>query len=98
MRVTAWLGTALCLVPLAGCSKPLSQQECYELLDKYVELLVASDNPDIPAAVRLKLKAEARAKADRDPAFGQCTDRVSRSEFECAMQAGNPDGLEQCLL
>lgn len=88
----------LSLVPLTGCQPALSQTECLELLDRYVELLVESDNPDTAALDRFKLKAEARTKANRDPAFAKCSDRVSRSQFDCAMKASNPDGLEQCLL
>ena len=87
-----------CLTLLAGCQKSLTQEECYSLLDKYVELLVQTDRPNTSPPDRLRLKNEARAKANRDPAFAECSDRVSRSEFECAMQASNPDGLEQCLL
>ena len=88
----------LCLPSLTGCAESLTQEECYSLLDKYVELLLESDRPNTAPPDRLKLKHEARAKADRDPAFAECSDRVSRREFECAMQASNPDGLEQCLL
>ena len=88
----------LCLPLVAGCQKSLSHEECYSLLDKYVELLLESDRPNTSPPDRLKLKDEARAKANRDPAFAECSDRVSRREFECAMQASNPDGLEQCLL
>lgn len=88
----------LCLLLVAGCQQSLSQEECYSLLDKYVELLLESDRPNTSPPDRLKLKDEARAKANRDPAFAECSDRVSRREFECAMQASNPDGLEQCLL
>lgn len=86
------------LTLLGGCQKSLTQEECYSLLDKYVELLVATDRPNTSPPDRLRLKNEARAKANRDPAFAECSDRVSRAEFECAMQASNPDGLEQCLL
>lgn len=81
-----------------GCGKPLTDSECVQLLDQYVELLLESDNPGTTAQERLKLKQEARAKARRDPAFAKCSSRVSRSQFECAMKAHNPDGLEQCLL
>jgi hypothetical protein len=82
----------------AGCSPPLEQNECVALLDHYVELLLASDSPDTSPPVRLRLRDEARAKASRDPAFAECSARVSRGQFVCAMRASNPDGLEQCLL
>lgn len=81
-----------------GCNQPLDESECRDLLDHYVELLLQSDNPGTSAQERSKLKQEARAKADRDPAFSECSARVSRSQFECAMAAKHPDHLEQCLL
>ena len=82
----------------AGCSQPLHEAECLDLLDKYVELIIQSDSPTAPPSETLKLKQEARAKAARDPAFAECKARVSRAQFQCAMHASNPDGLEQCLL
>ena len=88
------LGSAV----LAACGKPLTDDECFELLDKYVELLLQHDNPDRVTPDRLQLSNEARAKAGRDPAFAECSQRVSRAQFECAMSAPNPDVLEQCLL
>jgi hypothetical protein len=93
------LGAAV-LLPgfLSACSKPLSEPECYELLDQYVHLLFKSDNPEAPAQHQAKAKGEARAKAKRDPAFSECSSRVSRSQFECAMDANDPNQLEQCLL
>lgn len=97
-RLSALLAAGLGVNTLSGCSKPLSQAECFELLGHYVELLIRSDSPGTPPPDRLRLQSEARAKADRDPAFAECSQRVSRRQFECAMRAENPDGLERCLL
>ncbi len=83
---------------LPGCKKPISREECDQLLDHYVELLLKSDRPDMPAEELLRLQNEARAKAAQDPAFQHCTDEVGRAQFHCAMQAKNPDRLEQCML
>ena len=91
----AALGIALLC---AGCSKPLNQAECDELLDQYVALLVRSDRADTSEGDVYKLQLKARAQARTDPAFHECQSRVSRRSFECAMQAPNADRLEQCLL
>jgi len=96
--ITAFCFGTLWVSSGAGCSPPLEQSECVALLDHYVEVLLKSDSPDTSPQVRLRLKEEARAKAARDPAFAECSARVSRGQFECAMRASNPDGLEQCLL
>jgi hypothetical protein len=81
-----------------GCSKALDHAECDALMDRYTELLVRSDRSGATAAELVKLQAAARTRAAHDPAFAQCSSRVSRRAFECAMSAENVDRLEQCLL
>jgi hypothetical protein len=83
---------------LAACGKPPSHDECDALLDHYVELLVNSDRPGTNAAELHKLQLQARDKAKDDPEFRECSARVSRHAFDCAMSAPNADLLEQCLL
>ena len=83
---------------LAGCGEPLRAAECGALLDRYVTLLAHSDRPGTTEADLLKLTAQAREKAARDPAFRHCSSRVSRRQYQCAMQAEHVDRLEQCLL
>lgn len=94
-----YLGAAaLALFGVAGCSEPLSADECNALLDHYVSLLVSSDRPGTTDAELLRLQVEARAKAASDPAFRRCAREVSRRRFDCAMRADSTDRLEQCLL
>lgn len=83
---------------IGSCSKPLTNRECGQLLDHYTDLLLQAYRPEATGPERIAAKAAARAKARRDPAFVQCSHEVSRSAFECAMHANNPDQLEQCLL
>ena len=82
----------------SACRKPISRGECDQLLDHYVELLLKADRPEVRAEELLRLQHEARIKAAQDPAFSHCPERVSRVQFHCAMQAKNPDRLEQCML
>ena len=86
------------LVLATGCSKRLAPSECQQLLDHYVELLLRDDRPKSSAGEILRLQQEARKKAERDPAFVQCSERVSRRSFDCAMDAQDANRLEQCLL
>jgi hypothetical protein len=72
--------------------------ECAQLLDRYAELLLRSDRKDLAAEDRLRLRREARLKAAQDPDFRQCSQRVSRRQFECAMKAGSVDEMERCLI
>jgi hypothetical protein len=97
----AWLEAAIlagCALGSTGCAKRPSQEECAALLDHYVELLINSDRPGTNAAEKHKLQLLARDKAKEDPEFAACSERVSRRELDCAMNAANADVLEQCLL
>jgi len=90
--------SALLLMSVAGCSNRLEATECQQLLDHYVELLLRDDRPKSSAGEVLRLQQEARKKAERDPAFRECSERVSRKGFTCAMDAQDANRLEQCLL
>ena len=83
---------------LSACGKPLTAEECDNLLDRYTKLLARSYGHDVNAQELLELQAEARAKASRDPAFSRCVSEVSRGEYECAMKANDADELEKCLI
>lgn len=91
-------GAALLSLAITGCGKRLDDAECQQLLDRYVELLLRDDRPKSSAGEVLRLQQDARNKAQHDPAFLQCTARVSRREFECAMSAPDANRLELCLL
>lgn len=96
-RPLAAAGLALCL-SATGCGKPLSQEECGTLLDHYTEKVIDQARPKASRAERSELVFEARQKAQLDPEFSACSSRVSRNEFECAMQAVNADQIERCLM
>ncbi len=89
---------AVVLLSLTSCGKRLEPAECDKLLDRYVELLLRDDRPKSSAGEILRLQQEARKKAESDSAFHECSDRVSRRKFECAMDAHDANRLEQCLL
>jgi hypothetical protein len=81
-----------------GCGHPLSADECNELLDHYTERLVRAQSPALSDDEVARAERDARAKAAADPAFAQCSTKVSRRQWECAMKAPSPDAIEQCLL
>jgi hypothetical protein len=82
---------------LPGCGKPVAEEECGALLDRYVEKLVGSDRPELGAGDLVRLKADARATAKADPAFRDCTTAVSRRQMDCALRAETVDRMEICL-
>jgi hypothetical protein len=94
-----WLVAAgLGLLALCSCGRRLQAEECDSLLDHYVELLLRDDRPGASAGELLRLQQDARRKAQRDPAFHECSERVSRRGYDCAMAAQDANRLEQCLL
>ena len=97
IRHKAWLAYAV-LGATAGCQQPLTTSECGTLLDRYVELLLNSDRRDTTAAERFQLREETRHKAAADPEFRNCTSKVTRAQFDCAMKALNVDDMERCLV
>jgi hypothetical protein len=94
----SWGRAACAALLLLGCGRRVEDSECQLLLDHYVELLLRDDRPKSSAAEVLRLQQEARKKAQQDPAFAECSSRVSRGSFDCAMQAEDANRLEQCLL
>lgn len=72
--------------------------ECTTLLDHYTEKVIDQARPSASQAERSALILEARQKSKLDPEFSACANRVSRAEFECAMQAVNADQIERCLM
>lgn len=92
--------SALCaaLTLPCACREPLERQECEKLVDKYIELLTRQSSPPPLGDEVLRRQAEARMRYADDPQFLDCAVHVSRSEYECAMDASTPDRFEQCLL
>ena len=91
------LSVLVLLVCATGCGKPVREDECVRLLDRYVEKLIGSDRPDLGPGDLIRLQADARKKALTDPAFRNCTREVSRRQMDCALQAETVDRMEICL-
>lgn len=84
---------------LSGCGRSLEPAECQHLLDHYTELLVLEENPGATPERVAHDQERARAVARKDPRFDfkNCTRKVSRGDFECAMSAPTVDAVERCL-
>lgn len=97
--MTRWITLpALALLGVA-CRSPLTEGECDQLLDRYTEKLMLDENPKATPATIVEKQAAARLLARQDPVFefSACARKVGRSQFECAMQAGDVDSIERCL-
>ena len=54
------LSAGLLVVLACGCGKPLQTNECQQLLDHYVELLLRDDRPKSSAGEVMRVQQEAR--------------------------------------
>ncbi len=95
-----WWLLLVSLVAVGGCATPLTDTECSALLDRYTERLVRDENPAANDQLIAEKQAAARQLARDDPRFefDACASKVSRSQFECAMQANDVNSIEQCLV
>ncbi len=99
-RAVAVATASLALLAPIACTRPLDEGECRKLLDRYTKFLAEEENPAlVPAEIQRK-QAEALALARRDPRFhfSACAKHVSRSSYECAMNASGVDAMERCLV
>lgn len=83
---------ALALFP-TSCHKKVSNKQCDELLDRFIELVAKEQMPDASAEKKALVRSEAKA----DVAFKNCPSEVQPDEFACAMKAEHSDGLLKCL-
>jgi hypothetical protein len=86
------------LLGLTGCAKPLSRDECDQLLDRYATRMTNEDRPGTSPAEQARILEKVRKNAAKDPAFISCTEEISRSQFECAMASNDLNQMERCLL
>lgn len=98
MRRATRLVLASSVVGVTACAQPPTDAECLDLVERYTGKLLRANNPELSEAEVLRLQSEARARAEDDPTLASCRERVSRSDYECAMHAPSPDEIEKCLL
>lgn len=97
---TAVLASAALSPALSACGRPVAEEECRTLIERYTELLVKEEEPGATPERVARLQGEAQAAADKNPRFelSACSSKVSRASYECAMHAGSVDAIERCLI
>lgn len=94
---------ALTAFPAIGCHRKITKDDCTQMLDRYLDMVIAADpsTRNLPAAQAAAVRDMKRAvkKAERSYAQveAQCETEVSRSEYDCAMKANIPDEWEACI-
>lgn len=99
----ALVTSAFALPAVMACDGKVTRAECTQMLDKYVEMVIAGDPalanlpPEEAQAVRETRKAAKKA----DPSFrkveGQCEAEISRHEYRCAMKSFTPETWQACI-
>ena len=77
---------------------PLSEAECMQLLDHYLDLAMAEKRATLPAEqVPTEEQVERIRSSMRAQAQEECVGRGERGRYECAMKATTTRGLGVCL-
>ncbi len=91
------------LLGVLSCGKPPTEGECRAMLDRYVDMTIDADSEIVaaPESARPALR-EIKKEQERDGdsyknSLRRCTREVSRREWNCAMQAPNPNQWEACF-
>jgi hypothetical protein len=79
-------------------SGPLTEVECLELLDHYLDLAMAEKRATLPPEqVPTAEQVDRIRLAMRDEARQACVGRGERGRYDCAMRARTTRGLGVCL-
>jgi len=95
MRKTSWIASVLVTISLAACGGgKLSKDQCQQLVDHGIELMIKKQGADIPPDI-LKQAKEA-AKAQLDEALDKCVKEGTKGEFDCGMKASSMEDFMKC--
>lgn len=101
-RVTRFVIVSLSL-PMLACNGKATRAECTQMIDKYVDMLVAGDPElaNLPPAEMHAAREMKKALRKADPAYkrvqDQCESEISKSEYRCAMKAPTPETWQACI-
>lgn len=98
VRLIKFIVGFACVFSLVACDRPITDEECGQLLDHYTDKVIDQTRAKANRGERRQLLLEARQKAELDPEFAECSRRVSRAALDCAMSAQSADQIERCLL
>jgi hypothetical protein len=104
LRRVKHLVVSACLALLAvACNGKVTRAQCDEMLDKYLDMTIASDPglADLPPAearaAREMKKALRKSEQSYARVAGQCESEISKSEYRCAMKAQTPETWQACI-
>ena len=85
--------------PAKSTAGKVSQAECKQLFDKYIDLTVGSDArfEGMGADIIAQLKEQALAQAKQQKGDPCSTEEVSRTQYTCAMASTTTSAWQKCL-
>ena len=100
----AGLGALVLAIALAwGCTGRASRDDCAQMLDKYLDMTIASDpaladlSPEQADAARQMKKALRKGEPSYRRVEDQCEREITKREYRCAMKAPNPETWQACI-
>jgi hypothetical protein len=103
-RARVLVGSVLLLASaLAGCSGKATPAECAQMLDKYLDMVIASDpaladlSPEQARAAREMKKALRKGEPSYRRVAEQCESSVTKREHRCAVKAPSPETWQACI-
>jgi hypothetical protein len=104
LRPVKSLLSPLCLGLFAvACNGKATREQCNEMLDKYLDMTLASDpaladlSPEEARAAREMKKALRKSEPSYARVESQCESEISKSEYRCAMKATTPETWQACI-
>jgi len=95
---------ALSLLALAtACNGKVTREQCTEMLDKYLDMMMADDPslaelpPEEARAAREMKKAIRKAEPSYARVENQCESEITKREYRCAMKAPTPETWQACI-
>ena len=99
---------AALLLPLllASCNGKVTREECSQMLDRYLDMTIASENESLGLASLTPSEAHAtremkKAIRKTEPSYrrvhDQCEAEISKKEYRCAMKAPTPETWQACI-
>ena len=91
------------LLLAAACNGKASREQCTEMLEKYLDMTIASDPAlvDLPPPEARAAREMKKALRKAEPSYArvedQCEAEISKREYRCAMKAPNPETWQACI-
>lgn len=101
-RLTRVKRVLFSLLLLAACDARATRAQCNEMLDKYLNMVLASDaDRDLSPAEQHAAVEARKAKKKEEPRYQrvqqQCEAEITQREYRCAMKAPNPEIWQACI-